>query len=58
MYRGGCNRKRGLGQYVFGSVRGKYLVTWRTKKRVKKLRACVIRRRICVQMLDGTVFVS
>lgn len=53
VYRGGQQQKNGLGQYVFGSVRGKYLITKRTKQRVKKLRACVIRRRAWTQMLDG-----
>lgn len=58
VYRGGKSVNKGLGQYVFGSVRELYLIKIRTKARVKRLRACVVRRRIWVQRGDGLSFCS
>ena len=54
VYRGGKQCFGGLGRHVYGSVRGSYLVAGRTKRRVRKLRGCVIRQCRWVGRDDGS----
>lgn len=58
IYRGGDSARRGLGRYVFGSIRKRYLVAPRIKRRVRKLRACAVRRRLWVTDMSGSRFYS